>query len=86
MANPDDVAFAKLEQRVLGMLTDLRDAKRRETEALRAAAELREALAEKEQEIERLRSAGGESERNREAIRERIESLLGRVDELEQDE
>ncbi len=75
-APSDDAAFEKLEERVLGLIAGLRASRRRE-------AALRDAVAEKDREIERLRAAGGASEKGRHAIRKRIEALLVRVERLD---
>ena len=79
----DDAAFEKLEERVLGLIAELRAAKRRETAAKEEVSALREAIIEKDRQVERLRAASGDSERGRDAIRKRIEALLVRVEKLD---
>ena len=80
---PDEAAFEHLEQRVLSLLAELKEARRRETLAREQVTELKEALEDKDRIIERLRSARGEAERGREAIRKRIEAILLRVEKLD---
>ena len=80
---PDETAFEELEQRVLQLVTELKEAKRREALAVDEATELKVALADKDRVIERLRAARGKTERGREAIRKRVEALLVRVEKLD---
>lgn len=78
-----DSSFEILEERVVRLIAVLRATRGREAAAVAQASALREAVAEKDNEIQRLRAAGGSSKRGREAIKKRIEALLLRVEKLD---
>ncbi len=73
-----------LERRVLAMVGALREARAARSSAEAEAAALREQLIEREAEIAQLKKRI-EQDDLRAVVRERVQSLLRRVDELEQE-
>jgi|GEM_PF-2319612 len=73
----------KLEERIVDMVEQLKQSRRKQAAAEKEAAELREELAGKERELDELRSSQSDAEGDREAVRRRIEGLLDRIDSMD---
>jgi chromosome segregation ATPase len=82
--NQDVEALERLESRVLDMVEQLRDARTRQLAAEKETARLREQLSEKERRLAELEARSDEGQNTRKAVRGRIESLLDRIEALEQ--
>ena len=82
--NHDVEALERLEARILEMVEQLRDARRKQVAAEKESARLKEELAERERTIERLEALRDDGQQGRKAVRSRIESLLDRIESLEQ--
>lgn len=73
-----------LEARVLDMVEQLKEARSRQASAERDAAKLREEVNEKNKRIAELEARSAEGNSSRKAVRSRIESLLDRIESMEQ--
>ena len=73
----------KLEERIVQMVDQLQQSRRKQAAAEKEAADLREELAEKERELDELRATQSDAAGDREAVRQRIEGLLDRIDSME---
>lgn len=82
--NQDVEALERLESRVLDMVEQLRDARGRQLAAEKETSKLREQLSEKERRIAELEARSDEGQSTRKVVRSRIESLLDRIETLEQ--
>ena len=76
-------ALEKLEGRILDMVEQLKESRRRQLAAEEEAAALRKQLAAKEQELEQLQSQTSDAAGERDEVRRRIEGLLDRIDSME---
>lgn len=76
-------ALEKLEGRILDMVEQLKESRRKLQAAEQEAADLREQLAQKERELSELRSESDEAASDRDEVRRRIEGLLDRIDSME---
>jgi len=75
-------SLTRLESRIQGAMDQLRSARRRESEAGEEAGRLRELLAKKEKEVERLHADVKHYHAEREQVRQRVESLLEQIEQL----
>ncbi len=82
--NQDVEALERLEARVLRMVEQLRDARSRQLAAEKEAARLRDELSERNKRIAELEARSDEGQTTRKVVRNRIESLLDRIEGLEQ--
>jgi len=81
----EDLApLEQLEKRILEMVDQLREARRKQAAADQEIGRLRSALAEKEKQLERLNAAQEQVESGKREVRSRIESLLDRLDSVEE--
>lgn len=76
-------ALDELERRIEGAVERLRNSRQQESKAASEASELREALATAEHRAEELAARVKDLESERRQVRERVEKLLGRIDQLE---
>ena len=76
-------ALEKLEKRILDMVEQLKESRRKQASAEAEAAELREKLNAKERELEKLQDETSEASADRDEVRRRIEGLLERIDTME---
>ncbi len=79
----DESALEKIESRILEMVEQLKESRRRAVAAEKEAAELREELADKERELEKLQSETSAAAGDQDEVRRRIEGLLERMDSME---
>lgn len=82
--NQDVEALEKLEARVLHMVEQLRDARGRQIAAEKEAEALRKQLSETERRVAELETRTDEGRSSRKVVRSRIESLLERIETLEE--
>ena len=82
--NRDVEALERLEARVLEIVEQLRETRARQLAAEKDVELLRHELAEKDRLIEKLEAERSDDQTSRKAVRGRIESLLERVESLEQ--
>jgi len=73
-----------LEARVLDMVEQLKEARNRQLAAEKEATRLRGELHDKNQRIAELEARSAEGSNSRKAVRNRIESLLDRIEAMEQ--
>lgn len=82
--NHDVEALERLEARILEMVEQLREARRKQLSAEKETVRLKDELAEKERTIEKLQAQRDDGQQGRKVVRSRIESLLDRIESLEQ--
>ncbi len=75
-------SLLELESRIQGIADRFREARDLQQEAEQDVARLQRVVSEQVQEIERLRTEVAELNGERRQVRERIETLLGRIDSL----
>ncbi len=73
----------KLENRIQGAISRIRDAEDKQSAAEAEAQRLQGLVAEKDTEIERLNSEVAEMRAERDEVRGRIEALVERIDSLD---
>lgn len=76
-------ALDELERRIEGAVERLRDSRQQESKAASEASDLRAALSAADDRVEELTARVKELESERRNVRERVEKLLGRIDQLE---
>lgn len=80
----DVEALELLEARVLDMVQQLRDARGRQQAAEQESVRLRAELAEKSAKLTELETLANEGQSSRKVVKSRIESLLERIETIEQ--
>jgi len=75
-------SLLELESRIEGIADRFREARRLQQAAEQNASRLERVVSDQEQKIERLRAELEELRGERRQVRERIETLLGRIDSL----
>lgn len=81
----DDLApLEQLEKRILDMVEQLQEARRKQAAADQEIGRLRSTLADKEKQLERLHAEQEQIESGKREVRSRIESLLDRLDSVEE--
>ena len=82
---PDELGpLEQLEKRILDMVEQLREARRKQAAADQEISRLRAAVADKEKQLERLSAEQAQVESGKQQVRSRIESLLDRLDSIEE--
>lgn len=74
----------QLEKRILDMVEQLREARRKQAAADQEIGRLKAALADKEKQLEKFQTEQAQVETGKREVRSRIESLLDRLDSLEE--
>ena len=83
-ADSQDVeALEMLEARVLDMVDQLKEARARQLAAEKEAAKLRTEISDKNNRIAELEARSSEGQNSRKLVRSRIETLLDRIEALE---
>jgi FtsZ-binding cell division protein ZapB len=75
-------SLLELESRIEGIADRFREARRLQQAAEQNASRLERVVSDQEQKIERLRAELEELRGERRQVRERVETLLGRIDSL----
>ena len=81
---PDVAAFERLEERILALVEQLREERRRGRAAQEEIESLRARVVDRERQIERLGKDQSQAETARREVRDRIESLLTRLESIEE--
>lgn len=81
----EDLApLEQLEKRIVEMVEQLRDARRQQAAANQEIEQLRNALADREKQLERASDEHAQMESGQREVRSRIESLLDRLDAVDE--